>query len=39
MDGFGAGLPGVATPGLVARLLAGNGHVNMGLGMVLTLQA
>lgn len=38
MDGFGAGLLGVATPGLVARLLAGSGRVNMGLGMVLTLQ-
>lgn len=38
LDGVGAGLLGVATPGLVARLLQGSGHVNMGLGLVLTLQ-
>lgn len=38
LDGVGAGLLGVATPGLVARLLQGSGHVNMGLGLVLTIQ-
>jgi MFS family permease len=39
LDGVGAGLLGVATPGLVARILAGTGHVNAGLGAVMTLQA
>ena len=38
LDGVGAGLLGVATPGMVARLLEGGGHINMGLGMVLTIQ-
>lgn len=38
LDGVGAGLLGVATPGIVAQLLKGSGHVNMGLGLVLTLQ-
>jgi MFS family permease len=38
LDGVGAGLLGVATPGLVARILAGTGHVNAGLGVVMTLQ-
>jgi predicted MFS family arabinose efflux permease len=38
LDGVGAGLLGVATPGLVARILAGTGHVNAGLGAVMTLQ-
>ena len=38
LDGVGAGLLGVATPGLVARILKGSGHVNMGLGLVLTIQ-
>ena len=38
LDGVGAGLLGVATPGIVARLLQGSGHINMGLGMVLTVQ-
>ena len=38
LDGVGAGLLGVATPGLVARLLRGSGHINMGLGLVLTIQ-
>jgi MFS family permease len=37
LDGVGAGLLGVAVPGLVARILAGTGHVNAGLGAVLTL--
>jgi len=39
LDGFGAGALGVAVPGLVARILAGTGHVNAGLGAVMTLQA
>jgi MFS family permease len=38
LDGFGAGILGVAVPGLVARILAGTGHVNAGLGAVMTLQ-
>lgn len=38
LDGVGAGLLGVATPGIVARLLQGGGHTNMGLGFVLTIQ-
>ena len=38
LDGVGAGLMGVATPGLVARLLKGTGHINMGFGFVLTFQ-
>lgn len=38
LDGVGAGLLGVATPGLVARILWGTGHVNVGLGAVMTLQ-
>lgn len=38
LDGVGAGLLGVATPGIVARLLQGGGHINMGLGLVLTIQ-
>jgi MFS family permease len=38
LDGVGAGLLGVATPGLVARILHGTGHVNAGLGAVMTLQ-
>jgi predicted MFS family arabinose efflux permease len=36
LDGVGAGLMGVATPGVVARLLQGTGRINMGLGFVLT---
>jgi predicted MFS family arabinose efflux permease len=39
LDGVGAGLLGVAVPGLVARILSGTGHVNAGLGAVMTLQA
>lgn len=39
LDGVGAGLLGVATPGLVARILAGTGRVNAGLGAVMTMQA
>lgn len=38
LDGVGAGLLGVAVPGLVARILAGTGHINAGLGAVMTLQ-
>ena len=38
LDGVGAGLIGVATPGIVAKILRGTGHVNMGLGIVMTLQ-
>ena len=38
LDGVGAGLLGVALPGLVARVLAGTGHVNAGLGAVMTVQ-
>ena len=29
---------GVAVPGLVARILAGTGHVNAGLGATMTMQ-
>lgn len=38
LDGVGAGLLGVAVPGLVARILAGTGHVNAGLGAVMAMQ-
>jgi predicted MFS family arabinose efflux permease len=38
LDGVGAGMLGVAVPGLVARILAGTGHVNAGLGAVMTMQ-
>jgi predicted MFS family arabinose efflux permease len=38
LDGVGAGLLGVAVPGLVARILAGTGHVNAGLGAAMTMQ-
>ncbi|CAB5693599.1 Arabinose efflux permease [Delftia tsuruhatensis] len=38
LDGVGAGLLGVALPGLVAQMLRGTGHVNAGLGVVMTLQ-
>jgi MFS family permease len=38
LDGVGAGMLGVAVPGLVARILSGTGHVNAGLGAVMTLQ-
>ncbi|KQT64326.1 MULTISPECIES: MFS transporter [unclassified Aureimonas] len=38
LDGVGAGLLGVAVPGLVARILKGTGHVNAGLGAVMTVQ-
>lgn len=38
MDGIGAGLLGVAIPGLVASILRGSGHVNAGLGAVMAIQ-
>jgi MFS family permease len=38
LDGVGAGLLGVAVPALVARILNGTGHVNAGLGAVMTMQ-
>jgi len=38
LDGIGAGMLGVAVPGLVARILAGTGHVNAGLGATMTMQ-
>lgn len=38
LDGVGAGLMGVAVPGLVARILKGSGRFNAGLGMILTVQ-
>jgi MFS family permease len=38
LDGVGAGMLGVAVPGLVARILAGTGHVNAGLGAIMTMQ-
>jgi MFS family permease len=38
LDGVGAGILGVAVPGLVARILSGTGRVNAGLGAVMTLQ-
>ncbi|WP_062119107.1 MFS transporter [Aureimonas sp. AU40] len=38
LDGIGAGLLGVAVPGLVARILKGTGHINAGLGAVMTVQ-
>jgi MFS family permease len=39
LDGVGAGMLGVAVPGLVARILAGTGHVNAGFGAILALHA
>lgn len=38
LDGVGAGLLGVATPGIVARILHGTGRFNVGLGLVMTAQ-
>ncbi|MCA1323368.1 MFS transporter [Herbaspirillum sp. alder98] len=38
LDGVGAGLLGVALPGFVAGILRGSGHVNIGLGAVMTIQ-
>ncbi len=38
LDGIGAGLQSVAVPGIVARVLAGTGRVNVGQGAVMTIQ-
>lgn len=38
LDGVGAGLQSVAVPGLVARILADTGRVNVGQGAVMTVQ-
>ncbi|KAB2970249.1 MFS transporter [Zoogloea sp.] len=38
LDGVGAGLLGVALPGLVAHVLRGSGHINAGLGAVMAIQ-
>ncbi|WKL15875.1 MFS transporter [Comamonas testosteroni] len=38
LDGIGAGLLGVALPGLVSRILRGTGHINAGLGAVMSIQ-
>jgi hypothetical protein len=38
-DGVGAGMMGVAVPGLVARLMNGSGHATAGLAAVMTAQA
>jgi MFS family permease len=38
LDGVGAGLLGVAVPGLVARIMQGTGRVNAALGVVMTMQ-
>jgi MFS family permease len=38
LDGIGAGLQSVAVPALVARILNGTGHINVGQGAVMTVQ-
>ncbi|TLD28566.1 hypothetical protein PspLS_04200 [Pyricularia sp. CBS 133598] len=38
LDGIGAGLQSVATPGSVAQVLSHSGRVNVGLGAVMTCQ-
>jgi predicted MFS family arabinose efflux permease len=38
LDGIGAGLQSVAVPALVVRLLQGTGRVNVGQGMLMTVQ-
>jgi MFS family permease len=38
LDGIGAGLQSVAIPALVVRLLQGTGRVNVGQGVVMTVQ-
>jgi MFS family permease len=38
LDGIGAGLQSVAVPALVVRLLQGTGRVNVGQGVVMTMQ-
>lgn len=39
LDGIGAGMLSVAVPGLVARILDGTGHINVGQGAVMAAQA
>lgn len=38
LDGIGAGMLSVAVPGLVARLLNGTGHINVGQGAIMAAQ-
>lgn len=38
LDGIGAGILSVAVPGLVARILNGTGHINVGQGAVMAAQ-
>lgn len=38
LDGVGAGMLSVAVPGLVARLLDGTGHINVGQGAIMAAQ-
>lgn len=38
LDGVGAGILGVAVPGLIASLFNGSGHINAALGLVMLLQ-
>lgn len=38
LDGIGAGLQSVAVPALVARILNGTGRINVGQGIVMTVQ-
>jgi MFS family permease len=38
LGGIGAGLQSVAVPALVARILNGTGHINVGQGAVMTVQ-
>ena len=38
LDGVGAGLQSVAVPALVARILNGTGRINVGQGVVMTVQ-
>ena len=38
LDGVGAGILSVAVPGLVARILNGTGHINIGQGAIMAAQ-
>ena len=38
LDGVGAGLLGVAVPGLIARIMSGTGRVNLAIGVVTAVQ-
>lgn len=38
LDGIGAGLQSVAVPGLVAQILNGSGRINVGQGIIMTVQ-